>query len=54
MYLSDENCKQIGEETWQFDFDADKTFKIYDQNKNFIEKMEGSQLLKFWDEKEKR
>lgn len=38
MYLSDENCKQIGEETWQFDFDADKTFKIYDQNKNFIEK----------------
>ena len=53
MYLSDENCKQIGEETWQFDFDADKTFKIYDQNKNFIEKAEGSQLLKFWDEKKK-
>ena len=53
MYLSDGECKQIGEETWQFDFDSGKTFEIYNENKMLIEKMDGNKLLKYWDEKKR-
>lgn len=53
MYLPEDKCKKIGEETWQFDFDENKVFDIYDKNGIKSKTLSGNEILKYWDEKER-
>lgn len=53
MYLPEDKCKKIGEETWQFDFDENKMFDIYDKNGIKSKTLSGNEILKYWDEKER-
>lgn len=52
MYLTKENLKKIGDNTYQYELNTNDMFSVYDKNGNYVENIKGKELFDYWEEKE--